>query len=695
MLICILAISANTYSQTFTNVAATTGLNFGGAKDGGIAWGDINNDGCLDLAINTSTNNTGGRSRLFLSDCNTPNPTFTDVTATYINGFRQQRCERSVSIGDYNNDGYVDIARNTHNRFEVYLNKGPTATPAYSFGDATQNPNLTITTVPGGMNVEGFGWVDYNNDGWLDLILENHNFGIDIYENPADGSANFFHATPNGSNVTRKGLPRGGTTGDYMALTDYDDDGDIDILARKEDTLDLWTNNGNGTFSVNTSFDVQATNGNKGGVLFCDFDNDGDFDIYWSDNGANQIYEQTGLNSGTFVATGEPATSSATTITASIDGCACGDVDNDGDMDLFLAGGNAAATYLFENTNAATMQFSRNNMGIAAGGNLEGCGFADYDNDGDLDLYIQRNGAANYHYRNSTNDNNYLKIAVKRDLGSSVYRDDLGATAVLKDCNGNVISGIREVNGIRGHGSQDPAIIHFGVPSGNATRVLVEIRFTKVSGTRAILDTTIVPVNYTDQTVTIYTPSGAGAFTGCALVFALPVELLSFEAQKSNAEVQLDWSTASEINCDYYLIQRSRDGETWEDIQKVTGAGNSNIQNHYQEFDRNPYNGINHYRLKQYDFNGKYHYSDISSVVFSRSANPTLFPNPTANQFTISSDEPINTVIIFDARGRIVYRDTPHSNKLQVNQALANGMYFIRIETRAGVFNEQLVISRR
>jgi len=176
----------------------------------------------------------------------------------------------------------------------VYLNKGPDSIPAYSFGDSIQNPNLVITAIPGGMSVEGMGWLDYNNDGWLDLIFENGQYGIDIYENPANGTANFFHVTPNSAS---KGLPDTAASGDYMALTDYNNDGFVDILARKEDTFDLWTNNGNDTFTVNTTFNEQAGN-NKGGVLFCDFDNDGDFDIFWTDADTNQIWEQTGLNSG-------------------------------------------------------------------------------------------------------------------------------------------------------------------------------------------------------------------------------------------------------------------------------------------------------------------------------------------------------------------------------------------------------------
>lgn len=122
----------------FSDVAPAAGVDHGNSKDGGIAWADLNNDDCLDLIVNTNTNNTANRTRIYISDnCSATNPTFTDITATHANGLRLNKCERSISVGDYNNDGYIDFCRNTHNRIEVYLNKGPSATPAYSFGDAS------------------------------------------------------------------------------------------------------------------------------------------------------------------------------------------------------------------------------------------------------------------------------------------------------------------------------------------------------------------------------------------------------------------------------------------------------------------------------------------------------------------------------------------------------------------------------
>jgi len=458
----------DTTNTTFQVTVLNTGpfglvtgvLNTSGSKDGGIAWGDYNNDGLLDVAVNTDAD-----TRLYEQGVG---GTFTDVTATKAAGFFSNAANRSVIWGDVNNDGYLDLARNIHNRIEIYLNQGPSGSTAYGLGDNSGNPNQVITSTPIGLNSEFMGWLDYNLDGDLDLVFDNHNNGILIYDN--DGTGAFTYVDP-----ASLGLPGSSSTtsGDYGAVTDFDNDGDPDLLVRKENGLDLWLNDGDGTFTVGT-FNQQASNSNKGGALFADFDNDGDFDIFWTDNGTNQVWEQTAP--GTFVATGQP-----TGITGNIDGVVAGDVDNDGDVDLFVSNDGWDQLYL-NTTSGGAISFVLGAAGLGANDG-EGVAMADYDRDGDLDLLINQDGN-NELWRNNTDDNNYLVVRALRDLGGGVYRDEIGATITLKDTNGNVVAGIREVNGGRGHGSQDPPYVHFGLPSsGPDATYIVEVKF--VDGTIA------------------------------------------------------------------------------------------------------------------------------------------------------------------------------------------------------------------
>lgn len=83
----------------------------------------------------------------------------------------------------------------------------------------------------------------------------------------------------------------------------------------------------------------------------------------------------------------------------------------------------------------------------------------------------------------------------------------------------------------------------------------------------------------------------------------LPIELISFEGVRDGDKVRLNWSTATETNNDYFLVERSEDGIHFNSIGKVNGAGNSLSMKNYYLYDSNPFESINYYRLKQTDFN--------------------------------------------------------------------------------------------
>jgi len=169
---------------------------------------------------------------------------------------------------------------------------------------------------------------------------------------------------------------------------------------------------------------------------------------------------------------------------------------------------------------------------------------------------------------------------------------------------------------------------------------------------------------------------------GCS---TLPVELTSFEVtKKGNSEVHLEWETASELNNDFFTIERSIDAENWQEIGQIDGAGNSQQTLNYDTLDRTPLKGTSYYRLKQTDFDGSFTYSDIRSVNFEKGASVLLYPNPAKTTLTIQGEAAaIKEILIFNATGQNV---TKRLSRLVDDKetivfdltALPSGIYFVK-----------------
>ncbi|HNQ12865.1 MAG TPA: T9SS type A sorting domain-containing protein [Bacteroidia bacterium] len=143
----------------------------------------------------------------------------------------------------------------------------------------------------------------------------------------------------------------------------------------------------------------------------------------------------------------------------------------------------------------------------------------------------------------------------------------------------------------------------------------------------------------------------------------LPIELLFFDAELNNDVVDLRWQTATEKDNDYFTIERSGDGKTFEDISKVKGAGNSTTVRNYSAVDPSPLNGISYYRLKQTDYDGTSTHSEVVSVNYTaktpEEANIiSVGPNPFSNYFNLEyfmpSDQEVD-IMILNINGQIVY----------------------------------------
>jgi hypothetical protein len=163
----------------------------------------------------------------------------------------------------------------------------------------------------------------------------------------------------------------------------------------------------------------------------------------------------------------------------------------------------------------------------------------------------------------------------------------------------------------------------------------------------------------------------------------LPISLVYFKASVQNEEVVLNWATAAEIDNDYFTIQRSTDALGWENIQKITGAGNIGITKSYTTKDISPYSGVSYYRLVQTDFDGKSTYSYTVSVkINSKISEILVYPNPAKDHLWIQFVSPGKyEVAVFNNNGQLVNQLVSVSgNKMELNIAeLKTGIYVLYI----------------
>lgn len=170
----------------------------------------------------------------------------------------------------------------------------------------------------------------------------------------------------------------------------------------------------------------------------------------------------------------------------------------------------------------------------------------------------------------------------------------------------------------------------------------------------------------------------------------LPVELLSFTAEKKSKGVLLEWETATEVNNAFFQVERSLNGKEFDTISKVEGVGNSDITQSYQLLDESPRSGINYYRLKQVDFDGAFEYHPIVSVDMGpiKEASLQLFPNPAidkVNVFLPSTVEGEADIVIYNAVGQLIKTISINleqgNNRLDLNiQELASGRYTLIVK---------------
>lgn len=175
----------------------------------------------------------------------------------------------------------------------------------------------------------------------------------------------------------------------------------------------------------------------------------------------------------------------------------------------------------------------------------------------------------------------------------------------------------------------------------------------------------------------------------------LPVTFASFSAVPENRQVKLTWETAHEKNNEYFEVMRSQDGEVWDVVTTLDGAGNSSMLLRYEAEDQMPYDGKNLYRIRQVDYDGNAEFSEVVAAEFRYSND--LFPNPTTGHVTLTFSEDnmaTRNISIFSTFGvnmsdRATIKQLT-SNQFQIDlSSLPPGVYVVQTPQRSWRVNKQ------
>ncbi len=477
----------------------------------GAAFIDYNNDGYQDLFIvnsNTLPGDTSGQRPTYKLYRNRGDGTFVDVTEKA--GIGGSGYGMGVAVGDYDNDGWDDLFVTNWGASVLYHNNGDG-----TFSDVTQKAGFVDRRWS-----TSAAFADYDNDGYLDLFVCNYvDFKLEdnkwcgdrkpgyrsyctpevyagtssaLYHNNGDGT--FTDVTRRAGVYNAKGKALGVVWGDY------NNDGHIDLLVACDTEPNvLYRNNGDGTF---TEVGLQAgvAYGENGkalsgmGVDFGDYDHDGNLDAFITnlDFQYNSFFRSNGRlpggkHSETFESVGVETRTSPVSLLFSGFGVGFHDFDNDGWPDIFVANGHvidnirlyrqdvayAERKFLFLNKRDGTFEEAAAQCGRAlmAPEVSRGAVFADYDNDGDIDVFVVNNGGRATLLRNDGgNRGNWITI---KTIGTRSNRDGIGARLTV------VADRITQVKHVKNSGSYCSASdlrVHFGL--GSATKVAaLEIRW--------------------------------------------------------------------------------------------------------------------------------------------------------------------------------------------------------------------------
>ena len=528
-LLCALPLRAQPQFSDQTAAAGITYRNVFGGKEkqyileshgSGAAFFDHDSDGDLDLYIVNGATFATYRARSGPGNSlyrNRGDGTFAEITGEA--GVGDAGWGSGVAVGDIDNDGRPDLYATNYGANVLYRNRG-----GDRFADATIEAG-----VGGDQYSASAAFFDYDRDGDLDLYVANYVVfdaehlptkpklctffsGLRVYCGPKGlvGAPDVLYRNEGDGTFTDVTQASGVATANrYYGLgvvpTDYDSDGDSDLFVANDETPNvLFQNQGDGTFQDVALIAGVAYNGDGDveagmGADFGDYDQDGDLDLYVTHffTETNTLYRNEGGVRFSDVTT--TAGLAAPTVELLGWGTRFFDYDNDGRLDLFVANGHVypqvdqaetGTTYrqpnqLFCNEGDGRFAPVSAGPGLAQAKVSRGTSFGDYDDDGDIDLFVvELNDAPTLLRNDGGNAGNYLVVQV---FGREDNRDGVGTRIGLQAAGKRQW---RTVNGAASYLSHSDLRVHFGL---DAAQAIDRVEITYPNGSTYAIEN--VPAN--------------------------------------------------------------------------------------------------------------------------------------------------------------------------------------------------------
>ena len=422
----------------------------------GVAWGDYDKDGYPDLLVANTMNNSNF---LYKSDVETGFIQVVEGEPVTSAGWTE-----GANWVDYDNDGDLDIFYTTQqdSKNELFKNEGDGGFNKVEAGDLTSNKSSSPSAC----------WCDYDLDGDLDVyVVERDGANDGLFNNLGNGKFTL---------VPQNLFPYKGGDGRTCSWGDINGDNYpelyvgnfIDKTANKPTKAInfFYKNNQDGSFSEITNSTITADKNLTYGSSFIDYDQDNDLDLFITNismTDQNLLFQNDG--SGNFIKTN---TVISRTRNSPSKGHTWGDFDNDGDLDLFISNGTegtepeAIMNFLFLSNGEGDFELVNNSTIVRTPNISAGTAWADYDRDGDLDVFLANwggNTEKNAFYENHIYGKNWLEISLKGNK-SNTY--GIGAKVRLKYIhNKKGVWLTRWLFPQTGYASQNEPIVHFGLGS--------------------------------------------------------------------------------------------------------------------------------------------------------------------------------------------------------------------------------------